>query len=112
MLAPANYYFLYQELCVFISLQALKKVAYEVGLKLKPTLFRQLYNRACRWRYTGHVQLAGGLEVDPEHAGGITYLLWPGKRLRVPQEELESVAGERDVWYSLLSLLPLQPGRG
>ena len=25
-----------------------------------------------------HVQLAGGLEVDPEHAVGIIYLIWPG----------------------------------
>ena len=49
--------------------------------------------------YTRHVQLAGGLdpeEVDPEHASGITYLLWAGNTSGSPW---------RDVWNSLLSLL-------
>ena len=27
----------------------------------------------------------------------------------IPQEELENIAGERDVWNTLLSLQPLQP---
>jgi len=30
---------------------------------------------------------------------------WP-ERLRIPQNELENVAGEREVWVSLLGLLP------
>jgi len=36
-------------------------------------------------------------------------LLFPGcERLGIPQNELESVAGEREVWVSLLGLLPLR----
>ena len=31
------------------------------------------------------------------------------EHLGIPQEELESVAGERGIWNTLLSLLPLQP---
>jgi len=30
--------------------------------------------------------------------------------LRIPQNELENVAGEREVWVSLLGLLPPRPG--
>ncbi|KAI3366585.1 hypothetical protein L3Q82_009201 [Scortum barcoo] len=35
---------------------------------------------------------------------------WPGNiRLGVPPEELEEVSGVREVWASLLRLLPLRP---
>ncbi|KAK0132083.1 hypothetical protein N1851_024332 [Merluccius polli] len=34
------------------------------------------------------------------------------KRLGIPQEELDEVAGEREVWASLLRLLPPRPGPG
>jgi len=34
----------------------------------------------------------------------ISRLAWG--RLRIPQNELENVAGEMDVWFSLLGLLP------
>lgn len=44
-----------------------------------------------------------------EGPGGITYPTWPGERLRVPQEELESVAGEKEAWNTLLKLLLAQP---
>ena len=37
----------------------------------------------------------------------ISHLAW--ERLRLPQEEPESVFGERDVWVSLLVVLPQQP---
>ncbi|KAK3514313.1 hypothetical protein QTP70_013799 [Hemibagrus guttatus] len=37
-------------------------------------------------------------------------LAW--ERLGVPPEELEEVSGEREVWASLLRLLPLRPGSG
>jgi len=36
----------------------------------------------------------------------ISHLAW--ECLRIPQEELESVARERDVWVSLLDLLVLR----
>jgi len=42
--------------------------------------------------------------VDPGLAGGMSLLAW--ERLGTPQEELESVAEERDVWVSHLNLLP------
>ncbi len=34
----------------------------------------------------------------------ISHLSW--ERVGIPPEDLESVAGERDVWTTLLSLLP------
>ncbi|KAI3362358.1 hypothetical protein L3Q82_012665, partial [Scortum barcoo] len=37
-------------------------------------------------------------------------LSWPWERLGVPPEELEEVSGVREVWASLLSLLPPRPG--
>ncbi|KAK3528856.1 hypothetical protein QTP70_011737 [Hemibagrus guttatus] len=40
----------------------------------------------------------------------VSWLAW--ERLRVPPEELEEVSGEREVWASLLRLLPLRPGSG
>jgi len=38
----------------------------------------------------------------------ISHLAW--EHLGVPQEELESIFGERDVWGALLGLLPPRPG--
>lgn len=47
--------------------------------------------------FTLQDQLGGDPGGEPEPAGGIIYhLAW--KRLRTPQEDLETVAGERNVW--------------
>ncbi|KAF7657607.1 hypothetical protein LDENG_00024740 [Lucifuga dentata] len=40
----------------------------------------------------------------------ISRLAW--ERLGVPQKELEGLAGDREVWAGLLSLLPPRPGPG
>ncbi|KAK3519557.1 hypothetical protein QTP86_003108 [Hemibagrus guttatus] len=40
----------------------------------------------------------------------VSRLAW--ERLGVPPEELEEVSGEREVWASLLRLLPRRPGSG
>jgi len=40
----------------------------------------------------------------------ISQLAW--ECLGIPQNELESVAAEREVWVSLLGLLPLKPNPG
>jgi len=40
----------------------------------------------------------------------ISHLAW--ERFKTSQEELESFAGEKEVWGALLSLLPLQRGPG
>ena len=40
----------------------------------------------------------------------VSRLAW--ERLGVPLEELEEVAGEREVWVSLLKLLPRDPSNG
>ena len=40
----------------------------------------------------------------------VSRLAW--ERLRIPQEELDEVAGEREVWASLLRLLPPCPDPG
>lgn len=44
--------------------------------------------------------------VDPELAAGIVRSHPDWERLRIPQEELENVAGESNLWNTLLSLLP------
>lgn len=59
------------------------------------------------WSCCGYVQLVGDLEVNPDHAGGITYLSWTGKHLGISREELEGVARKKDVSVSLLSLIQL-----
>ncbi|KAI3363344.1 hypothetical protein L3Q82_011969 [Scortum barcoo] len=51
------------------------------------------------------------LGEDPGHAGDyVSRLAW--ERLGVPPEELEEVSGVREVWASLLRLLPPRPGPG
>ncbi|GAA6078097.1 uncharacterized protein LOC111191400, partial [Tachysurus ichikawai] len=40
----------------------------------------------------------------------VSRLAW--ERLGIPPEELEEVSGEKEVWVSLLSLLPPRPGPG
>lgn len=46
---------------------------------------------------------------DPGHAGEIKSLRWPGNASISPPEELDEVAGKREVWASLSWLLPLRP---
>jgi len=58
----------------------------------------------------GHVQLGGDPGADPKPTGGIIYLYI--SRLWIPQEELESVAGEEEAWGALLSWLLPRPGPG
>ncbi|KAI3373507.1 hypothetical protein L3Q82_022103 [Scortum barcoo] len=56
----------------------------------------------------------GGLGEDPGHAGDWDYvsLAWPGNASGSLPEELEEVSGVREVWASLLRLLPPRPGPG
>ncbi|KAI3370963.1 hypothetical protein L3Q82_023612 [Scortum barcoo] len=49
---------------------------------------------------------------DPGHAGETMSLGWPGNASDPPPEELEEVSGVREVWASLLRLLPPRPGPG
>lgn len=45
------------------------------------------------------------LEVGRRHQGRLrSHLAW--EHLRIPEEELENVAGEKEVWNSLINLLP------
>ncbi len=44
------------------------------------------------WALSGHVQLVEASGVDPEHAGGITYLIGLGAPGN-PPEELETLLG-------------------
>lgn len=53
-------------------------------------------------RCSGHVHLGGDPRADLEQARRITSHGWPGNAL----------AGEREVWVSLLRLQPLQPDSG
>ncbi len=45
------------------------------------------------WRFSGHVQLVGEPEADPEHAGGITYLIWPGNASGSPRRSWKTLLG-------------------
>jgi len=49
---------------------------------------------------------------DPGHAGGVYISQLDWKRLWIPQRELESDAGEREVRISPLGLLPPRPDPG
>ena len=89
------------------------------GLGVEPLLLR-IERSQMRW--LGHlVRMPPGRlpgEVFQAHPTGrrprgrprtrwrdyVSRLAW--ERLRVPPEELEEVAGDRDVWVSLLKLLP------
>lgn len=48
--------------------------------------------------------MGGNLEADPERVGGRGVMAW--EHFGILQEELESVAEEKDGWVSLLDLLP------
>ncbi|KAI3356054.1 hypothetical protein L3Q82_017168 [Scortum barcoo] len=63
-------------------------------------------------RCSRHVPPGGSPWKDPGHAGETMSLGWPGNAYRVPPEELEEVSGVREVWTSLLRLLPRRPGPG
>ncbi|KAI3366216.1 hypothetical protein L3Q82_010047, partial [Scortum barcoo] len=60
-------------------------------------------------RCSRHVPPGGGPGEDPGHAGETMSLGWPGNASGVPPEELEEVSGVREVWASLLRLLPPRP---
>jgi len=51
----------------------------------------------------------GGLGLRQQQRGVIWRFSITSSTPRIPQEELESVAGERDVWVSLLDILICQP---
>ncbi|TWW77685.1 hypothetical protein D4764_12G0010750 [Takifugu flavidus] len=56
-------------------------------------------------------EFVGGPWEDPGHVGAtVSRLVW--ERLGIPPGELEEVAGEREVWASLLRLLALRPDPG
>jgi len=48
---------------------------------------------ASSWRCSGHVPLIGGSGANPEHVGGITYLIWPGKALESPRRSWKALLG-------------------
>ncbi|MED6236792.1 hypothetical protein ATANTOWER_014298 [Ataeniobius toweri] len=64
------------------------------------------------WRVwcSRYVPLRGGPGDGPGHAGGTMSLGWPGNALGSTRRSWRRCLGERDVWVSLLSLLPLRPG--
>ncbi len=45
------------------------------------------------WRFSGHVQLIGDPGVDPEHAGEIIYLIWPGNASGSPRRSWKMLLG-------------------
>ena len=80
------------------------------GLRVEPLLLRversQLKSLCLECLLdTSHWEEAPGKTQDTLE--GLSRLAW--ECLRVPQEELVEVAGEREVWASLLRLLPPRP---
>ncbi len=55
------------------------------------------------WRLSRPVQLVGDPRVDPEHAGEIIYLIWPGNTSGSPRRSWKTLLG---------SLLPPRPSPG
>ncbi|KAI3369606.1 hypothetical protein L3Q82_025320 [Scortum barcoo] len=90
----------------------------ELSRKAKLSIYRSIYVPTLTY---GH-ELWGGVPgmSHREEASGKTQdtlertmsLGWPGNASRVPPEELEEVSGVREVWASLLRLLPPRPGPG
>ncbi|KAI3373544.1 hypothetical protein L3Q82_022135 [Scortum barcoo] len=75
-------------------------------------LFRMPPGRLPREVFQACPTGGGGLGEDPGHAGETMSLGWPGNASGSPPEELEEVSGVREVWASLLRLLPPRPGPG
>ncbi|KAI3351579.1 hypothetical protein L3Q82_020417 [Scortum barcoo] len=67
---------------------------------------RDAPGRLPREVFQAHVPPGGGLGEDPGHAGETMSLGLAWERLGSPLEELEEVSGVREVWASLLRLLP------
>lgn len=66
----------------------------------------------CPWMppyggFSRHVPLGGGPKVDPEDTGQTMSQAW--YCLRILPEDLVEVSAEREIWASLLRLLPLRP---
>lgn len=59
--------------------------------------------------HLSHIHLGGDPWVDQEPTGEMLYLYPAWGRPRSSQEELKSVGRQRDVWNTLLTLLPSQP---
>ncbi|KAI3377170.1 hypothetical protein L3Q82_009082 [Scortum barcoo] len=72
-------------------------------------LFRMPPGRLPLGRCSRRVPPGGGLGEDPGHAGETMSLELAWERLGIPLEELEEVSGVREVWASLLRLLPPRP---
>lgn len=62
---------------------------------------------ASLWRRLGHVQADGGCEEG--HVGGNASLSWTREHFGISLDELEKVTEAREVWASLLRLLPPIP---
>lgn len=57
------------------------------------------------------IELVGGLVLDPGHAGGIPHLSWSGGCPGLLQEDLESVAEERDGFLHSVEVTRMDDGR-
>ena len=53
------------------------------------------------WRYSVQLRRSEETlrEIGLEYPAGIMYPIWPAN-LRIPQDELEDIARERDVWVA------------
>lgn len=54
-----------------------------------------------------HVQLGGDHRAEPEHAGGMTYLILPGKASGSPQDLLYPQSRNVKAWSQVTALAPL-----
>lgn len=64
--------------------------------------------KAFLWRFSQHVELGRDPGADPEFAGAIAYPIWPRDPHRRSWKR-KNIAGERDIWNTMLNLLPLWP---
>lgn len=76
---------------------------FDVELLMQKQLLISFVERQAFYQDADEVQHGQDPEFDPELIGGfLSHLAWES---RIPQEEQESPAAERDIWNILISLL-------
>uniref|UniRef100_A0A8C5E5T7 THAP-type domain-containing protein n=1 Tax=Gouania willdenowi TaxID=441366 RepID=A0A8C5E5T7_GOUWI len=99
---------------VMLSLHRSVMVKKKLCRKAKFLIYRLIYVPTVTyghelWAMTKRTSTSDPKE-DPGHGDHVSRVAW--ERLGIPLKELEEVAGEREVWASLLRKLPPRPGNG
>lgn len=66
-----------------------------LGIRLMQDIWLGCLLAVSLWRCFRHFQLVGDPGADPEHAGGTTYLFWPGNTLGSTRRSWRTLLGWR-----------------